>query len=73
MDVGMLVSFKLVVTTKEFGLLSRGLRGTLREDEKGEALALQEKMMLARANESENYAAEADLARENIERSKGGA
>ena len=67
------MSFKLVVTTKEFGLLTRGLRGTLRDDERQEAAALQEKMMLARANESEKYAAEADIARENIERKNGGA
>lgn len=67
MDINILVSYKMVITTQEFRLIQKALRGTLLEEEKAEALALQERMMLVRHKEAAQFAAEAAKSAEQIQ------
>ncbi len=70
MDVAMLVQWRLIVSSAEWRLVSKALRGVLTDEEKIEALALQEKMMRERAIQAEQLSKEADKAIRNIEESK---
>jgi hypothetical protein len=51
--------YNLVVNPTEFRLIQKALRGVLTEEEKPEALALQQQMMEARFKQAEQLAEEA--------------
>jgi hypothetical protein len=70
MDFQLLISYKVVISTEEFRILSKALRGTLTEDEKGAALLLQQKMMEDRAKLFANAFDEANKTVVNIEKAK---
>jgi hypothetical protein len=67
MDLGLLVQWKMVLSSSELRLVQKGLRGVLKEEEKADALALQEKIMRERARQAEQMADEAAKAVANIE------
>jgi hypothetical protein len=67
MDFRVSVQFTMQLTPLEFRLVARALRGAeMTADEKVEALALQEKMLLERAKSGRQLNEEWDKARTNI-------
>ena len=68
MDAQIIVSWKLVVTSDEFRLVQKALRGVLTEEEKPQALALQEQLMRIRARQAKQLMGEAEKALFNIEK-----
>ena len=70
MDAMILVQWKLVVSTTEFRLIQKALRGALDEDEKVAALVLQAALMRTRAKQAAQLANEAQKAVDNIDKSE---
>lgn len=67
MDFGLLIQYKLVVNPVELRLISKGLRGALDGDDIKAAGELQEKLMLERAKQADQFAREAGKAKANIQ------
>lgn len=67
MDAQLIVNWKLVVTSDEFRLIQKALRGVLTDEEKSKALALQVDMMKSREKQARQLLGEAEKAVKNID------
>lgn len=69
MDAQLIVNWKLVVTSDEFRLIQKALRGVLTDEEKPKALALQVDMLRSREKQARQLLGEAEKATKNIDSS----
>ncbi len=67
MQVGMTVSYNLVLSSAEIVLVCRALRGALRKDEVATAVALADQIALGRVKGAEQLAAEMAKLKANVE------
>ena len=68
MDLGLVVMWKMVVTPGEFRLIQRALRSVLTEEERAQALVLQEQLMRDRATQAKHFFGEAEKSVKNIDK-----
>ena len=66
-DLAPIITYKLVLSADELRLVSKALRGLLREKELAEALALQERIMRQRAANLRQAVEEAEKTVANID------
>ena len=67
MDFRVLTVYRLDLNKDEFNLIQRALRGALTEEEKAEAQALQEKLLIERHSVLSQMAKTSEVAVTNIE------
>ena len=69
MDIRLHFDYTVNLSTREFLLISKALRGTLKEEEKPEASELQVLMMKSRAAQIKHTLAEVKKLEENLQES----
>ena len=71
MDISLIPQYRFLVTSQEFRVMSKALRGApLTPEERQEAVTLQEKMLIIRAEQARIFTENVQKDADNVERGK---